>query len=330
MYFLIQACEHSEILRIIYFGSLFLDLAFVLVPIGLIVIMMIDFTKAVITSKESDRPKTLKMVGKRIMFCILFFATPWIVSVFISFLNKLGFPNEYTDCLTHANPTDIAYYQELEDARDAAEKEKRLKEWQERAKENNNGSSGNTAYGSSYSAAAEAMLKLAEGELGHKGGGKYSGDADSVPWCAYFTMWLISHTEVEGEGTVKNIIEKEMPIYSLGAAGGTIYSFYKASNLEFYYSKMYGGDYIPKKGDFIYFRRINQKGVWNKKIVPDMFNATNHVGIVDYVEGDTIHTIEGNTWSGSGSGGSANNVVGKRTYALSNGDIMGYGSWYGK
>ena len=59
-----------------------------------------------------------------------------------------------------------------------------------------------------------------------------------------------------------------------------------------------------------------------------MFDQTDHVGIVDYVEGNKLHTVEGNMSSGNG-GGSANNVVAPVDYyTLDSSDIMGYGSWY--
>lgn len=54
MYILLDACQHPGILRIIYFGSLLLDIVFTLVPIGLIVILMIDFSKAVIGGDEKQ------------------------------------------------------------------------------------------------------------------------------------------------------------------------------------------------------------------------------------------------------------------------------------
>ena len=42
MYILLDACQHPGILRIIYFGSLLLDIVFTLVPIGLIVILIFN------------------------------------------------------------------------------------------------------------------------------------------------------------------------------------------------------------------------------------------------------------------------------------------------
>ena len=42
MYILLDACQHPGILRIIYFGKLLIDLVFTLLPIGLIVMILID------------------------------------------------------------------------------------------------------------------------------------------------------------------------------------------------------------------------------------------------------------------------------------------------
>ena len=43
MYILLDACQHPGILRIIYFGSLLIDLVFTLLPIGLIIMIINRF-----------------------------------------------------------------------------------------------------------------------------------------------------------------------------------------------------------------------------------------------------------------------------------------------
>ena len=60
--------------------------------------------------------------------------------------------------------------------------------------------------------------------------------------------------------------------------------------------------YVPKKGDIIFF-------AFNS-------SASNHVGLVDYVADGHVHTIEGNS----------DDAVRQRTYSLSYGSILGYGS----
>lgn len=60
----------------------------------------------------------------------------------------------------------------------------------------------------------------------------------------------------------------------------------------------YKGAYTPKRGDIVYFK-----------------TGRSHVGIVEKVSGSILHTVEGNTSS----------QVARRTYALSNATITGYG-----
>ena len=115
---------------------------------------------------------------------------------------------------------------------------------------------------------------------------------------------------------LEEVIQKEKPISNFASALGSIYNFHTNSNLQFYYSKHYGGNYTPKKGDYIYFNWGNN---WNKNIYNGMFIANSHIGIVEYTSNGVVHTIEGN---------SGNDTVIKGSYQLTNPSIMGYGSWY--
>lgn len=56
--------------------------------------------------------------------------------------------------------------------------------------------------------------------------------------------------------------------------------------------------YTPKRGDVVYFK-----------------TGRSHVGLVEYVSGNTLHTVEGNS----------SNRVARRTYSLSEKTITGYG-----
>lgn len=322
MYFLLETCQNPTILRVLYFASLFLDIAFVVIPIGLIIMLLVDFSKVVISGKEEDQIKTNKLVVKRIMYAVFIFVTPWMINFVMTIINKVGIDigGDFNLCINtvkaiSAGTDNIEKYDALLEKEEEIEK-KKLNE--RREKEKDISSEGK------YATAANEMINLAKGEIGHKGGGKYSGYADSTPWCAFFVVWTISNTNVDGEGTIKQIIEKEKAIYSEGIAGGTISNFYESSNLDFNYSEYYGGNYIPKKGDIIYFRDTAD---WDKRIGGDMYEETSHVGMVDYVKDGTVYTVEGNISGGYGDG-SANNVVGTNEYSLSASNIMGYGSWY--
>ena len=55
MYILLDACKHPTFLRVLYFGYLFWEILAVVIPIGLIIMLMIDFTKAVVINKEDEQ-----------------------------------------------------------------------------------------------------------------------------------------------------------------------------------------------------------------------------------------------------------------------------------
>lgn len=70
-----------------------------------------------------------------------------------------------------------------------------------------------------------------------------------------------------------------------------------------YYAR---GSYTPKKGDVIFFR------------------DSSHVGLVEYVYGGYVHTIEGNTSGASGLISNGGGVC-RKTYTLTSTYVMGYG-----
>ncbi len=330
MYFLFEACQNPDILRVLFFVRQFLNILTIVLPIGLIVMLMVDFAKATI-SQESEQLKSTKLVGKRIIYAVIVFLVPWIVRVVMNILDTAGLGVEYTACISNSGDIEtIEYYQGLQDATGKYEEIKQNDDPGEEPDEEPDEETGNNSQGGSsnnsptedrvYEEAATRMLENARKEIGHEGGNKYSGLTESLAWCAYFTVWNLKNTTVQGVGTVYSIVTKEGPLDSESMAGGSISSFNNHSNLKFYYSKQYGGSYTPKKGDIIYFwfPNRNQGKYWDKSMGSVLH--CDHVGLVNYYDG-TIHTIEGNTGGGEG-------VVGAKTYQLNDSNIMGYGSWY--
>ncbi len=131
MYFLLDACQHPTILRVLYFAYLFWEILAVVIPIGLIIMLMVDFTKAVVISKENEQVKSMKLVSKRIMYAVLIFATPWLVSLVMTTLDGVGVElgGDYMQCITTvkniANGTEnIEKYDKL---LEEEEEEERLK-----------------------------------------------------------------------------------------------------------------------------------------------------------------------------------------------------------
>ena len=61
MYFLLTTCQNPDVLRIIYFVKLLIDVVFVVIPIGLIVLLMVDFAKMVIAGREDEQKKLFNL-----------------------------------------------------------------------------------------------------------------------------------------------------------------------------------------------------------------------------------------------------------------------------
>lgn len=110
---IVDACTNPDILKVIYFAKLILNIAIIIIPIGLIVMGTIDFSKSVVTSDETVQKKNAILFVKRIVFAVLIFVVPWIVEVVITSLGNLADGVNFTDCLENANSDKIA---ELEEA----------------------------------------------------------------------------------------------------------------------------------------------------------------------------------------------------------------------
>lgn len=332
MNFLLAACEHPAVLRVIYFGYLFVKIGCSVLPIGLIIMLIVDFSKAVISGKEDEQIKSTKLVGKRIMYAVLVFLVPWIVSVLAKVLSSSNLFNvNYSACLDNAinSNGDFSKYDLMLDL----EEDELLKKYTNN-NSNNGGSSGsgsssggsssettkpgNPATGDTYETAAKAMVNLALYQLGRNNDDNKYGGSTGEAWCAYFVNWLISNTTIKNVGTVKSVIEKEGAINGISFAGSMVTNFANSSNLEFHPSSFYWGDYTPKAGDiiFFWFPSTHEGKYWDKTI-SDATRAS-HVGIVEKYDGNKVYTVEGN----------ASNQVKNLSYYLDDSNILGYGSWY--
>lgn len=124
MYFLVETWQNPGVLRVLYFVYLLIDVLFIIVPISLIIILLIDFFKATISSGDTAK-KSAKMVGKRIISAVLVFCIPWIVNVIMGLLNSAGLQTEYLACIENAKSGDFTYYDNLyEDEQTRMEEER--------------------------------------------------------------------------------------------------------------------------------------------------------------------------------------------------------------
>lgn len=100
-----DACTNPDILKVIYFFTLIVDIVKIIIPIVLIILGIVDFSKSVITSDEKVQKKTVSIFIKRIIYAVLIFAVPWIIEVLMVTLGDLigGEKINFTDCIDNAN-----------------------------------------------------------------------------------------------------------------------------------------------------------------------------------------------------------------------------------
>ena len=103
----IHTCENPDFVRVIYFIKLLIGILEIIVPIGLIIMGIVDFSKSVATNDETIQKKNIMLFFKRIIYAILVFAVPWIVKVIIVSLGDLTKEVNFTDCLENATSEKI-------------------------------------------------------------------------------------------------------------------------------------------------------------------------------------------------------------------------------
>jgi hypothetical protein len=133
------------------------------------------------------------------------------------------------------------------------------------------------------------IVAIALSQIGNVNGEPYwswYGFGSRVEWCATFVSWCANECGYIDAG----IIPKFAACQTQGIP------WFEARGL------WQEPGYVPAPGDIIFFD-------WDSDGVSD------HVGIVEYVEGNTVHTVEGNT----------SNSVARRTYRLDSNSICGYG-----
>ncbi len=113
MYMLATACNDPDILRIIYFAKMLLEVAFVIVPIALIVMLMVDFAKLVIAHDDSQMKKLQSLAIRRIITAMGVFSVPSLVGIVVGTVNQT---TGYMSCLANANMGMINQYQVIKDA----------------------------------------------------------------------------------------------------------------------------------------------------------------------------------------------------------------------
>lgn len=162
------------------------------------------------------------------------------------------------------------------------------KEWLEELLKPEYNSLWNTLLYGTASVDNGSMLEVAATQIGNIGGEIYwswYGFNSRVAWCACFVSWVAEQCGYIELGII--------PRFALCDDG--IRWFKDRGQWQ-------NSGYIPTSGDIIFFD-------WNRDGISD------HVGIVEFVEVSTVHTIEGNT----------DDSCARRNYQLGSASIMGYG-----
>lgn len=121
----------------------------------------------------------------------------------------------------------------------------------------------------------------------------YTGKADGANWCATFVSYCANKA---------GILNTAIPKFQDCDAGVEWF----LNKDQFHYSDAYGGNnYVPKRGDLIFFCKGNK-------------NDSTHVGVIGDFDGSTILTVEGNS----------SNKIATRQYDISNPKktILGFAS----
>lgn len=133
-------CGPSWFLKVLLFFNEILNIVHIIVPIGLIILMMFDLSKATVQNDSDKMDSAAKVAVKRLLMAVMIFVVPTIVSIFINVLGDLGVDS--TTCL-NTTPEQIKALEAKEEAKKKEEKTKEGEERKKKKEEKNEGGSSN-------------------------------------------------------------------------------------------------------------------------------------------------------------------------------------------
>lgn len=134
----------------------------------------------------------------------------------------------------------------------------------------------------------------------------------NYPWCASFVSFCLYQAGCTDQGSLDDWCRKHEGDSRYIWREVSCNRWAKQLRLCKYFkdSAAFGGTYTPQSADLIFFTKDGQ--------------IENHIGLVLYVQGNTVYTVEGNTSSASGLESNGGGVYVK-SYALTDSCIRGYG-----
>ena len=132
MIFFLGICEIPSVLKVVYFIKQLINIIRILVPIGLILMLLIDLFKSIIATDENSMKKSGSTIIKRILFAALVFLVPTIVNFAIGIVYDIsGGDAHLLSCVVNADLELIKEYEKEYDEKKVAE----ANYWQEKIKE---------------------------------------------------------------------------------------------------------------------------------------------------------------------------------------------------
>lgn len=116
----IPVCESSRVLSVLLFVKTLFKIAFILVPMILIIMLAVDLLKIVLGN--GDVKKSIPMITSRIISTCGFFFVPVLAGLFVSLLGNVA--ETYTICLENATTENIEFYKGIEEEKEKIELQK--------------------------------------------------------------------------------------------------------------------------------------------------------------------------------------------------------------
>ena len=259
-----MSCNTPGMLSIFYYIKIAMNIIFIAAPVLLLVLGTIDFLGATTASDEKKMKKSVDNFIKRLLICVVILILPLIINTIMNVLNV----KSYKECFANATKENIAKLDKEYEAKRKLEEEEIRKKMEARSSQSliSGSSSGRTGIVN----IAKGQVGVAEQPLGSnyvKYNNWYYGrevKGSAYPWCAVFVSWLANES---------GVLNSKIPKFASCRAG---VSWFKSRG------QWQGKNYTPAPGDLIFYD-------WT------LDGISNHVGIVEYVDGSGIHTIEGNS-----------------------------------
>ena len=292
---ILAGCSDPAMLPIVSVIVKIFQLVQILGPILAIVSLMILFFRLMVTPQDPDDPKKdnwriKHSIKNAFIALILLFLIPTLVDLTMT---VMGESFSVSSCWQAAKNYKASNTTEYKPRSNHKNKTKVVND-----KKYSEGSTTSATTGAAGMAEAFVNLAVSQKGASSRGGKKYLNymNESSGAWCSEFVSWCIGNTKNNGENMSK--------YFSYKAKGNTEFIKHcKNSNDCTWHSA--SSSYTPKKGDLIFFD-------WDRN------GVSNHIGIVQSVNGKKIKTVEGN----------CGNKVCERNTKTTAKNIFGYCSWY--